>query len=210
MDINELSRIGISWTSSNMFDDNIWKLFGFRKCPARGKLFNYFISNQRLAIEEFIHQELFALTLIDIAQAVKQIDKYKTSFIDYRITLILGIISYYWVYKGTDDFENLIKRIKDVNEYTSDPSSNNIRDTFVSRFSFDANLEGEKKVRMTVAATMLLGKSTQEKGLLGSHSTYNEILKGYKPTGYLPKLLTGTNFEQAVQMSHELINTDIR
>ena len=207
MDINELSRLGISWTSSNMFNNNTWKLFGFRKCPARGKFFEYFISDQRLGIEKFIYQELFALTLVDIAQAVKQIDEYNLSFLDYRRILILGIISHYWLYKGTNDFENLIIRIREVNKYTSDSSNNNIPKTFVSRFSFEANLGAEKKARMMLAASMLLGTSTKENGILRPQSDYYEILKEYKPTGHLPKILPGTYLELAGQVARELINS---
>ena len=43
------------------YDDNVWKCFGFNKKPKRGRLFNIFVSNERLKKEKFIDRELVIL-----------------------------------------------------------------------------------------------------------------------------------------------------
>jgi hypothetical protein len=76
MHINELAYLGFGLTGYGLLDDSVWKAFGFPKRPKRGKFFDFLVRRQKLAIERFLMNEMMALAIVDIAQAIKRIEGY--------------------------------------------------------------------------------------------------------------------------------------
>ncbi len=66
-----------------------WKVFGFKERPKRGKFFEKFVDQSKLAKEKFLIKELFLLSAIDVIETIKNKD------IDEQDKLIymIGILS---------------------------------------------------------------------------------------------------------------------
>ena len=176
MDINELSYLGLGWIGQTLFNDNVWKAFGFSGRPKRGKFFDFLVPKQKLNIERFLFKELFALSLVDIAQAVKPINKYNQPYCDYRALMLTGIIGYAWEMGTFDNFDDFIDSIRAVNSYTANSANNNIPQIFVTRLIKAANLDDMKKVQVMFGATNLLASANKENGLINFNATYRDKL----------------------------------
>lgn len=61
--LSELGKEIIGLAASNVFNDNLWQAFGFKKTPIRGSFFNAFVSSAQLAKETFLRREFMIAPL---------------------------------------------------------------------------------------------------------------------------------------------------
>lgn len=54
-----------SFASGMCLDNNIWRLFGYKKRPKRGSFFNRFINEKKLFTEKFILREIYIICIIN-------------------------------------------------------------------------------------------------------------------------------------------------
>jgi hypothetical protein len=52
--------------------DPLWKIFGFEKCPKRGRIFNKFVNDEKLAQENYIMQQSIALAISHVLYIFKR------------------------------------------------------------------------------------------------------------------------------------------
>ncbi|MFA5348985.1 MAG: hypothetical protein WC309_01275 [Candidatus Paceibacterota bacterium] len=66
-----------------------WKIFGFKKRPKRGKIFERFINQSELIKENFLIKELFLLSTIDVIEAIKKKDIAEED----KLLYVVGVLS---------------------------------------------------------------------------------------------------------------------
>lgn len=79
--------------SSIIMDDNLWKLFGYKKRPKRGAFFNKFINDKRLKTEMFLLREMY---IICIANAIS----FLNNELDTKKIFVKRILDQYFSFAG--------------------------------------------------------------------------------------------------------------
>lgn len=205
-DINQIAYLATGWIGQPLLEDNIWKSFGFRSRPKRGKFFDFLVSKKKLGIEKFLVKEMLALSLIDIAQAAKPLDSYVKDDCDFRILLLAGVISNTFTLGLCHNLDDFLDTIKEVNRYTNNSTDNKIPQSFVARLTRQVALDDRKKVFIMYGAANLLASCNKENGLLGINDTYRVQLKQHNPTGKLSCELTKAEVDKIIWVALELVN----
>ncbi len=71
-----------SLSSGLITDDNVWKLFGYKKCPKRGLKFEKFMNKDKLKVEKYLLRELY---LVCVVNGIYSLDV--TNELKYKILL---------------------------------------------------------------------------------------------------------------------------
>lgn len=95
----------VGFASGMVMDNDVWRLFGYKKRPKRGNMFTKFVSEKRLIPEKFLLRELF---LVCIANAIEFLnnesedkDLILKRIIDYMLSFQDIIKAFYF----TNEFE---------------------------------------------------------------------------------------------------------
>src|SRR2546427_9576455 len=72
----------------SVLHDPLWRLFGFKKCPKRGRIWDRFMNPERLATEEFLSREF---ATVGLAQTVISIRLYADP--TWHVSLIARVLS---------------------------------------------------------------------------------------------------------------------
>lgn len=206
-DINEISFLATGWVCEVLIDDTTWTNFGFDGKPKRGKLFDLFVSKERLRFEKFLMNEISAMAIVDVAQAAKSLDAYKMETCDYRSLLLSGLIYNLWKIGIRARLDEILSTIKEVNDYTSDSSEFNIPKRFTERLFQKANPKGFNYSKILYGASSLLANAKKENGILTQNNLYKKELKEFSPFGELKcKKLKEEQTYNIIEITTNLLN----
>ena len=154
MEINKLVDLCSVMCYELVIRDDIWRFFSFKRKPSRGKFFDFFISNEKLATEKFIQEELIAINFSILFSAIysNYYDSRKNlNFSDWQnraVTnegkIVTGILDRIWYHRIFENLNSFLKLIEDsVRMYRIRYFEENIS-FFIKKFSnINSNLSQE-------------------------------------------------------------------
>lgn len=146
-----------SFIAHAMMDDRNWQMFGFKSRPKRGKIFDRFISDARLAKEKFVLRELLLFSMTDIIQAIKAVELEETD----KLLYLVGVLSTLFTGGAFDDEKEYFAFLKiGIRAY----SGHDFIKTFASRA--EKAVGKEEMIRLIAGAVVLKSFKSQEVGLI--------------------------------------------
>lgn len=155
--LNQSVSLLSSFVARTMLDDQNWQMFGFKSRPKRGKVFDNFISDARLAKEKFVLRELLLFSMTDIIQAIKSVELEETN----KLLYLVGVLS--TIFTG-GTFEDEKEYFTFLRTGILDYSGHDFIKTFAARA--EKAVGKEDTVRLIAGAVVLKSFNSQEVGLI--------------------------------------------
>jgi len=148
-----------SFIARTMLDNKNWQMFGFKSRPKRGRIFDRFISDARLAKEKFVLNELLLFSMADIVQAIKTADLEETN----KLLYLVGILSTIFTGRAFEDEKEYFAFIQTgIRDY----SGHNFIKTFAARAEKAVGKESTKSLIAGVVVLEMLKSNSQGVGLI--------------------------------------------
>lgn len=181
--------------------DEHWKIFGFKKRPKRGKLFEKFVNQSKLAKEKFLIKELSLLSTIDVVEAIKNKDITEED----KLLYIIGVLSQLFlplsqskIFNDDNDFIGFLRN--GIRAY----SNQNLTDAFSLRAK---KLVDKDSVKILISGYIIAtALSNKEEGLILDR---NMIAQEILPLGPEEKLNFSSDKDKLkiyAEFAQEIIN----
>lgn len=213
MEINKLVDISSGMCYELLLKDDIWKAFGFKRRPKRGKYFNFLVNRRRIIAEKFLIEELIALNFTIMVQALYSNfyeSKGHLDFFEWKArgtsnegVIVVGILDRIW---QTGTFENLDSFLRLFVESTKRYRVENFEENtqyFGEKFSsLESNIPNSG---ILMGSIYLFRISEFARNIKHKVSEYKDFFKNNSPEGYLNIIQNEAEGKKMIECSVQIL-----
>jgi len=200
---NELVDVLFGLFSKFILNENIWLLIGSKGFPKRGRIFDIFVSSKKLALENFVIREVFALFMIDITKTISSYDRYFLPEYDHRALVLTGVIDRAYSTRLFGNFDHFLDTLRVVKSYTKNNDFNEITESFTNRLISITQISKSEYDKYYAFAILFFLKMEDQNAFILNQSYLIKLFEEYDYT----ELLIKKSRKLDEQRFNEIINT---